>query len=148
MKIEGCERLLVDAERLWDLLSDPQQIVACVPGLVSYQISGSEISAKVKQGIGFLKGTFDAKVVIESNDRAGKTAVLKISGNSSLGTFDASTSVFVRAQDEPSICYSADVKVAGMLGTLSGAIIANSVKKMVQDFLKCAQEKLLQGNKL
>jgi len=148
MKIEGCERLLADIEKLWDLLSDPQQIVACVPGIVSYQISGNEISAKVKQGIGFLKGTFDARVTIESNDRASKTAVLRISGSSTLGTFDASTSVFVRAQDEQSLCYSADVKVAGMLGTLSGAIIANSVKKIVQDFLRCAQEKLLQGNKL
>ncbi|MFP3166587.1 MAG: SRPBCC domain-containing protein [Nitrososphaeria archaeon] len=143
MKLEGCEKIDTDPEKTWMYLSDPEKIINCVPGVIDWSVSQNVIKAKIKQGIGFIKGTFDIETVIAKNDSLKKEALLQLQGNSNLGNFRANITIYLnKLENTYSLCYAADVNVSGMIGTLSSSIIANTIKKIVKDLLNCVAEKV------
>ena len=138
MKIEGSEKIDADPGKVWVYLSDPEKIIKCVPGVVEWSISEGVIKAKVKQGIGFIKGTFDVSVAIEKNDPVKREALLRLQGSSNMGNFTAGVVISMKASEGGNeLSYSADANVSGMMGTLSSSIIANTIKKIVKDMLQC-----------
>lgn len=142
MKLEGCEEINKDINALWQFLSAPDEIMPCFPGVVSYSFEGNIIKAKVKQGIGFIKGTFDVSIKIIENDVVNKKAILNIEGTGSLGNFTSNVQIYVANEGSRKLCYAADYQIGGMLGTVSSAVINNTVKKIIKDFLDCAINKL------
>ena len=143
MKLEGCEKIDTDPEKTWMYLSDPEKIINCVPGVIDWSVSQNVIKAKVKQGIGFIKSTFDIEAIIAKNDSLKKEALLQLQGSSNLGNFKANITIYLnKLENAYSLCYAADAKVSGMIGTLSSSIIANTIKKILKDLLNCVTEKL------
>jgi carbon monoxide dehydrogenase subunit G len=143
MKIEGCEELYANNEKLWSFLSNPEKVVGCFPGVVSWNVENGIIKAKVKAGIGFIKGTFDSTVQIINNDEIAKKATLRFQGSSNMGNFVADVSIYLKDEGgKKLVCYSSDAKVSGTISTLPSTIIGNTVKKMVKEFLECTQKKV------
>ncbi len=141
MKIEGSEKIEANPDKVWDYLSDPEKIIKCVPGVVEWNVSNNVIKAKIKQGIGFIKGTFDVTVSIEKNDQLKKEALLSMQGTSNLGNFESAVTIYIKSSDDGNyLGYSADPKVSGMIGTISSSIVANTIKKIVRDMLQCASK--------
>jgi len=80
LKLEGCEKIDTDPEKTWMYLSDPEKIINCVPGVIDWSVSQNVIKAKIKQGIGFIKGTFDIETVIAKNDSVKKRSSASATG--------------------------------------------------------------------
>ena len=141
MKIEGKEEVSADPDSFWSFLSMPEKVVTCVPGVQGYNIENGIISAKIKVGIGFIKGTFDTVTRIIKNDEKNRVAELEISGNGNMGSFTAVVSVQLYPSDGGKyiIAYSADAKVSGTVGTLAAPILNGAIKNVVRDFFKCAE---------
>ncbi len=142
MKIEGKEEVIVNPDEFWSFLSTPEKVVKCVPGVQSWKIENEIIYAKIKAGIGFIKGAFDTTTRIISNDVEHKAAELEISGTGSMGNFSATVKVLLSPSSGGKylITYSSDAKVSGTMGTLASPIVNSAIKNIVKDFLKCAEE--------
>ncbi len=142
MKIEGKEEVTVEPESFWGFLSTPEKVVTCVPGVQSFKIENQIINAKIKVGIGFIKGTFDTVTRIIKNDAENRVAELEISGSGNMGSFSATVSVQLSPSSgsKYTVAYSADAKVSGTMGTLAAPIVNGAIKNVVKDFLKCAEK--------
>jgi carbon monoxide dehydrogenase subunit G len=143
MKIEGKEEVIVNPDEFWSFLSTPEKVVKCVPGVQSWKIENEIIYARIKVGIGFIKGSFDTTTKILGNDVEHKVAQLEISGSGNMGNFSATVKVLLSPSSGSKylVTYSSDAKVSGTMGTLASPIVNNAIKNVVKDFLKCAEGK-------
>ncbi|MGC8661202.1 MAG: CoxG family protein [Nitrososphaeria archaeon] len=141
MKIEGKEEVIVKPDEFWGFLSTPEKVVKCVPGVQSWKIENQIIYAKIKVGIGFIKGTFDTTTRILKNDTEHKVAELEISGTGGMGNFSATVNILLSpaSGNKYLVSYSSEAKVSGTMGTLAAPIVNGAIKNVVRDFLRCAE---------
>lgn len=141
MKIEGKEEVAVKPDEFWGFLSTPEKVVKCVPGVQSWKIENQIIYAKIKVGIGFIKGTFDTTTRILKNDIEHRAAELELSGTGSMGNFSATVNITLSplSGDKYLVSYSSEAKVSGTMGTLAAPIVNGAIKNVVKVFLKCAE---------
>src|ERR1700745_4167347 len=63
MKIEGRFIFPASSQEVWNLLTDPQALQHCTPGLKQLtEIAADEFEATMEVGIGPIKGSFHGKI--------------------------------------------------------------------------------------
>ena len=141
MRIEGREEVIVKPDEFWSFLSTPEKVVKCVQGVLTWKIEKEIIYAKIKVGMGFIKGTFDTTTRILRNDIEHKVAELEISGTGSMGNFSATVNILLSPASGSKylVSYSSEAKVSGTMGTLAAPIVNGAIKNVVKGFLKCAE---------
>jgi carbon monoxide dehydrogenase subunit G len=143
MQIKGNFVVPSNHEKTWDFISTPDKIVTCLPGLQESQIDGNTIKARIKAGVGFIRGTFAVTCVIAENDKVNHHAKLIISGSGAASSFNAD--VFIDLKDAPAgseVVYMSEAKVSGPLGSLAAPMVEGAAKKMVDQIFSCVQSKL------
>lgn len=144
MQIKGNFVVPSDKAKTWNFVSTPEKIVTCLPGLQESRIEGNKIIARIKAGVGFIKGTFAVTCVIAENDTTNYHAKLVISGSGAASSFNAD--VFIELKDAASggseIVYTSDARVSGPLGSLASSMVEGAAKKMVDQIFTCVQTKL------
>jgi carbon monoxide dehydrogenase subunit G len=144
MQIKGSFVVPSDDAKTWDFVSTPEKIVTCLPGLQESSINGNTIKARIKAGVGFIKGTFAVTCIIAENDKVNHHAKLVISGSGAASSFNAD--VFIDLKAAPAggsqIDYNSEAKVSGPLGSLASSMVEGAAKKMVDQIFTCVQTKL------
>ena len=143
MQIKGNFVVPSSDEKTWDFISTPEKIVTCLPGLQESHIEGNTIKARIKAGVGFIKGTFAVTCIIAENDKVNHHAKLIISGSGAASSFNAD--VFIELKPAPpgsEIAYNSEAKVSGPLGSLAAPMVEGAAKKMVDQIFTCVQTKL------
>src|SRR5919204_6361693 len=65
MKVEGVYSFPGSADKVWDLLLDPESLRACIPGVESLtETSPDHWDAVMRVGVAAIKGTYKGKVGI------------------------------------------------------------------------------------
>jgi|GEM_PF-479127 carbon monoxide dehydrogenase subunit G len=144
IQIKGSFVVPADRAKTWDFVSTPDKIVTCLPGLQESRIDGNKIFARIKAGVGFIKGTFAVTCVIAENDRERYHAKLVISGSGAASSFNADVLIDLKeaASGGSELTYSSDAKVSGPLGSLASSMIEGAAKKLVDQIFTCVKEKL------
>ena len=144
MLLQGKFQLPSTVDKTWAFVSDPSQVVGCVPGLESFTVGENKrISAVVKVSIGFIRGTFQTTTKIVKEDPATHTAVLELAGSGAGSGFGASVNVVVTpsgAQSE--LTWDANVTISGPLGSLAKPLVEGNIKKIVNQLFDCVKAKL------
>ena len=139
--IEVNEQVFAPAapQTVWELLSNPEAVVACVPGasLGEHHDDGT-FDAGITVKFGPAKVAFKARIGLEL-DAPAMTGNVSSRGKDNQGgtRFNAKMTFTVRAQDEPPgslVELKAEVEISGRLSSVVEAGAGMVVKKMTADF--------------
>lgn len=142
MEITGSIEIKANRETVGGLLSNPEKVVECVPGIQSYELSGNEFKSKIKVKIGMISGTFKVEGKIEEVKRDEEYRVL-LKGRSMGNSFDATAYIYLSDTGEGAtrLDYRADAKLSGMLAALGKGVIENVTKSLLDEMFQCIEKK-------
>lgn len=123
---------------------DPKQVVECVPGIQSYEISGTSYKAKVKFKVGAISGTFNVEGDIKEVKPDEEYSVT-LRGRSMGNSFDATATVTLSdVEGGTKISYRAEAKLGGLLAALGKGLIERVASDIVNELFQCAEKKVSQ----
>jgi len=142
MEIAGSIDIKAPRESVGSLLSNPEKVVECVPGIQSYELSGNEFKSKVKVKIGMISGTFKVEGKIEEIKKDEEYRVF-LRGRSMGNSFDATADISLESLEEnlTRLNYRAVAKLSGMLAALGKGIVENVTKNLLDEMFKCIEKK-------
>jgi len=114
---------------------DPEKVVKSVPGLESYQVQEEKkVSARVKAGIGMVRGTFNVKGSYKDIKPEAYTLKYLLSGSGVGSMFDAEISMMLTdVEGGTEMAYEAEATTSGVLAGLAGKIIEKKVTEIAEE---------------
>jgi len=144
MQLQGKFDIPSGVDKVYSFISDPAQIIKCVPGIQDYKIDENRrISASIKISFGFIRGVFQATSKVVKEDPIAHSATLELNGSGAGSGFNGLVNIGVTGSDLASeLSWSADVNVSGPLGSLAKPLIQGNVRKIVDELFNCVKAKL------
>ncbi|AEB95625.1 MAG: SRPBCC domain-containing protein [Metallosphaera sp.] len=138
MKYQGEIKLNVDKAMIWSILSNPESVSSCFPGVKSFSKEGDTYKVTGTAGIGFIKGEYKATVTF-SEVKPFESMVINAKGSGLNSNVDITAKVIV---DDGKLAYDADVKVAGVLASVGARLMDPAVNKIISDLFECIKAKV------
>ncbi len=131
------------ADKVWNFISTPESIAQCLPGMEEYKVlDGKRIEAKLKIGVGFIKGTFKVNSRVLEEDPANHRAKLLVDGSGVTSAFKAEIQITCNPHPEGTeLAWIAEATVSGPLGSVAKGLIENASQKVVNQTLECVTNK-------
>lgn len=144
MHFEGKAVVKAPVDKVWNFISTPESIAQCLPGMEEYKVlEGKRTEAKVKIGVGFIKGTFKVNSRVLEEDPAKRRAKLLIDGSGVTSAFKADIQISCNPHPEGSeLAWIAEATVSGPLGSAAKGLIENASQKVVNQTLECLTNKV------
>ncbi len=148
MHFEGKAVVKAPVDRVWNFISTPESIAQCLPGVEEYKVlDGKRTEAKVKIGIGFIKGTFKVNSRVLEEDAANRRAKLLVEGLGVTSAFKAQIQISCNPHPEGSeLGWVAEATVSGPLGSVAKGLIEGTSQKVVNQTLECVTKKVSQSS--
>jgi len=144
MHFEGKAVVKAPVDKVWNFISTPESIAQCLPGVEEYKVlDGKRTEAKVKIGVGFIKGTFKVNSRVLEEDPVNHRAKLSIDGSGVTSAFRAEIQISCNPHPEGSeLAWIAEATVSGPLGSVAKGLIENASQKVVNQTLECVTNKV------
>jgi carbon monoxide dehydrogenase subunit G len=144
MHFEGKAVVKAPVDKVWNFISTPESISQCLPGVEEYKVlDAKRTEAKLKIGIGFIKGTFKANSRVLEEDPVNHRAKLLIDGSGVTSAFKAEIQISCNPHPEGSeLAWIAEATVSGPLGSVAKGLIENASQKVVNQTLECVTNKV------
>ena len=138
MKIEETFSVAAPIERVWQFITDPEQVAPCVPGCQSYEVLGpKEYKASVKVAVGPIKTTFNVTVELTTQQvptfLASTTRGEEGSKASTLTTQNELRLV-ATGDHTTDVSYVSEISVVGRLGKFGLGIMKKKAKQLGGEF--------------
>ena len=132
--------------RVWDFISTPQNVAECLPGVEEYKVlDGKRTEAKVKIGVGFIKGTFKVNSRVAEEDPQAHRARLLVHGTGSTSAFKADILITCNQHPEGTeLVWIAEATVSGPLGSVAKSLLEGASQKVTNQILGCVAQKVSQ----
>ena len=147
LKIEETFQVKAPVARVWAYLSDPRQVVNCLPGaeLTSVE-SDTTFFGKVKVKVGPVTAAYNGKVTITERDDVAHVVKLLGDGRDASGGGSAKmtmTSTLAALGDGGTeVRVSADLDIVGKLAQFGRGMIESVNKQMFKQFTDCLRATL------
>lgn len=126
-------------QRVFAALVDPVILQRCIPGCESLaEVSPDVYEAKLKIGIGGLKGNYSGKATIQDK-AAPDSLTLGLDGRGGPGFVRGSAAIQLSDDSDGRstlVACAADVHVGGLLAAVGSRLIEAAAKKMADDFFQ------------
>ena len=144
MHLEGRYVLKANRTDVWNLISNPEKIARCLPGLQQLEIKDSKtFVVTVKVGISFVRGNFKFTFTLidqippshlrfQANGRGAGVSV----------NMNASMDLSEPQPGSTELSWKSDVELGGLLGELSPSLLQNSTSGFTQEFFNCIKAQL------
>jgi uncharacterized protein len=136
VNVEGSKTFQAPRETVWKVLNDPAAMAATMPGVESFDVQDDKhwtANVKIPLGLGGLK----MKISMEKTDeRAPEFAAMRIKGQgvgammNMITTFELSD-----APEGTDMKWTADVKIAGPVGSMGQRVLQPIVNQQVEHVL-------------
>ena len=137
MRFQGIIRIDAPLQRVWDFLTDPEQVSRCAPGVSQLQIlePGRRFRATTATGFGTIKVKFAAEAEwldLEAPHRAR----MKVHGTAPGSAMDAESEMLLADLPDGAteLTWSADVTVVGQIASLAARLMKTVTKKLTDRF--------------
>ena len=142
--LQGKFKIPNSRDTVYNFMSDPAQVIQCVPGIQSYTLAeGKRVSATVKVSFGFIRSVFQATSKVVKEDPVAHSATLELNGSGAGSSFSGSVDLSVEGDDSMSeLGWTANVTVNGPLGSLAKPLLEGYIKKTVDQIFSCVETKL------
>jgi hypothetical protein len=138
MKVEGVYSFPAPAEKVWDLLLDPESLRSCIPGVETLtETSEDHFDAVMKVGVAAIKGTYKGKVgIIEKEPPSNYT--LQIEGSGGPGFVKGTAKIILEPNGEgTTVKVDGDGQVGGMLAGVGQRMLPGVAKMLMNQFFEC-----------
>ena len=147
LKIEETFQLRAPVERVWGYLTDPRQVVACLPGAELTAVQDeSTFLGKVKVKVGPITAAYSGKVTITERDAAARVVRMVGEGRESGGAGSAKmtmTSTLAALPDGGTeVRVTADLDIVGRLAQFGRGMIESVNKQLFKQFTECVRATL------
>lgn len=144
MHIEDKAVVKAPADKLWNFISTPESIAQCLPGVQEYMVlEEKRTEAKVKMGVGFIKGTFKVKSRVVEEDTKNRRAKLLVDGSGVTSAFKAEIQISCNPHPEGAeLSWVAEVTVSGSLGGVAKSLIEGASQKVFNQTLECVTKRV------
>ena len=145
MLIKGEVTIRAPRKKVWDFLTDPDQIGQCAPGVEKIEMIEplKRYRGIVSVGLGSVKARFSGEVEIIELEEP-NYAKLKAHGSASGSVADAVSEM--RLSDGPEgstvLNWTADVTVSGQLASLASRLMVPVSQKLAQVFYEQVRKKI------
>lgn len=145
MKLKGDVTIRAPRKKVWDFMTDPNQIGQCAPGVEKIEMIEplKKYRGTVSVGFGGVKARFSGEVdVLELNEP--DYAKLKAHGSATGSVADAiSEAHFSDGPDgSTSVHWTADVNVSGQLASLAARLMVPVSQKLAAQFYDNVRKKI------
>jgi len=146
-KTEETFQIRAAPDSVWEYLSDPRQVVSCLPGaeLTSVQ-DESTFLGKVKVKVGPVVAAYSGKVVIVERDDGARVLKMMGEGRESFGAGSAkmviTSAVTALADGGSEVRVSADLDVVGRIAQFGRGMIESVNRQMFRQFTECVRAAL------
>ena len=137
MKVEGTKEFDAPAQLVWDVLNDPEKRAKLLPGVESFDVHDERrwtANVKIPLGLGGLKMTVDMEKVEEREPEFAKMAI-KGNGVGAMMNMETSFTLSDAPEGGTAMAWSADVKIAGPVGSMGQRVLQPIVNQQVQHVL-------------
>ncbi|MEF8773682.1 MAG: carbon monoxide dehydrogenase subunit G [Halobacteriales archaeon] len=137
MNHEGRVTVPADRDPVWNAITDPEVLTACVMGAEDIsRVSDAEYEGVIRQGFAGVSVTMEGTVRIEDREPPDRMAF------SGVGTDDRTNSrmeadadvVLVEADAGTALEYDVDVSFAGRLATLGARVLRRQIRTNVETY--------------
>jgi carbon monoxide dehydrogenase subunit G len=137
MQVQGDVTIHAPRKKVWDFMTDPNQIGQCAPGVEKIEMIEpmKRYRGVISVGFGSVKARFNGEVEILELDEP-DYAKLKAHGSASGSAADATSEM--RLSDGPdgatNVHWTADINIAGQLASLASRLMAPVTQKLSKQF--------------
>lgn len=145
MRLSGEVTIRAPRKKVWDFMTDPNQIGQCAPGVEKIEMIEplKRYRGVVSVGLGAVKARFSGDVEVTELDEP-NSAKLKAHGSASGSVADAVSEM--RLSDGPEgstvLSWAADVNVSGQLASLASRLMVPVSQKLAQVFYDQVKKKI------
>ncbi|MEO1434367.1 MAG: SRPBCC family protein [Bacteroidota bacterium] len=126
-------------DKVWAFLSDPSQVVTCVPGAsITEKIDEQNYKGKVSMKFGPVAAKYNGAIVIEELDGENYKMVLKGKGMDAKGQGAADmimNGVLAEKDGGTEVTYNMDVSITGKLAQFGSRLIVDVTNVVVEQFI-------------
>jgi len=145
MLIKGEVTIRAPRKKVWDFLTDPDQIGQCAPGVEKIEMIEplKRYRGIVSVGLGSVKARFSGEVEIIELEEP-NYAKLKAHGSASGSVADAVSEMRLSdgPEDSTMLNWTADVTVSGQLASLASRLMVPVSQKLAQVFYEQVRKKI------
>ena len=136
MRIAGTRSFVAPRETVWEVLNSPERMANLMPGIESFDVKDDRhwrANVKIPLGLGGLKMKVDMEKVEE---REPEFAKLAVKGNGVGAIMNMETKFELsEAAEGTAMKWSADVRIAGPVGSMGQRVLQPIVNQQVQHVL-------------
>ncbi len=148
MLLKGDVTIRASRKKVWDFLTDPNQIGQCVPGVEKIEIiePNKKYRGVVSVGLGGVKARFNGDVDVLELDEP-KRAKLKAHGTATGTAADLLSEMSLSDGPDGStlVHWTADVNVSGQLASLAARLMLPVSQKLSEQFYNEVRRKIETG---
>lgn len=148
MKLEGQVGIHAPRKKVWDFMTDPNQIGLCAPGVEKIEMIEPMKLYRgiVSVGLGSVKARFSGEVEILELEEP-KYAKLKAHGTATGSVADAVSELHLSDGPDGStlVNWTADINVSGQLASLASRLMVPVSQKLAQVFYDQVRKKIEAG---
>lgn len=145
MQLKGDVKIQAPRKRVWDFMTDPEQIGQCAPGVEKIEVIEpmKKYRGTVSVGLGSVKARFSGDVDILELDEPNH-ARLKAHGSTSGSVADAVSDMHLSDGPDGStlVHWTADVNVAGQLASLAARLMVPVSQKLAAQFYEEVRKRI------
>lgn len=145
MQLKGDVKIQAPRKKVWDFMTDPEQIGQCAPGVEKIEVIEpmKKYRGTVSVGLGSVKARFSGDVDILELEEPNR-ARLKAHGSATGSVADAVSEM--RLEDGPDgstlVHWTADVNVAGQLASLAARLMVPVSQKLAAQFYEEVRKRI------
>jgi len=148
MNFKGTVTIHAPRQKVWDFLTDPNQIAECAPGLESVEIlePNEKFRAVASVGFGAVKATFVTDATWMGME-APNSAKMKIHGKAAGSAVDGTSEMVLSDGDKPGdtvLNWSSDVVVSGAIASLAARLMGPVTQKLTASFFDDVRKRIEQ----
>ena len=137
-------------EKVWNFLSDPSQVVVCVPGAsLTEKVDEQNYKGKVSMKFGPVKANYDGDIEIQELDFENKKMVLNGKGLDAKGKGSADMIMVGQLEEIPAgtaVTYTMDVSITGKLAQFGARLVNDVTEQVLKQFISNFKAELSGAN--
>ncbi len=146
VNVEGTKEFEASRAVVWSVINDPAQMAGLMPGVEGFEIQDDrhwQAKVKVPLGLGGLKMTIDFEKLEE---RPLEFASMNAKGKGVGAMMNMTTSFTLSGEgDHTSMAWSADVKIAGPVGSMGQRVLQPIINQQVGNVLTALEKKVAEA---
>ncbi len=142
-------RVPVSIDQAWEVLTDVERVVPCIPGTQLLSVDGDQFTGTVKVKVGPITMQYKGNASFQDKDASAHRAVIKADGKETRGQGNASAMVTAELKDEgddTSCVLTTDLTISGKAAQFGRGVLSDVATKLIGQFAERLEADLLAGS--